>query len=295
MFVWLRLLSTHLRSQYILDNYKDYPYNQVCFKASHNSYELGISITQQIEKGCMGLELDIAQSADGQNWSVEHDKDYFSDPDKQLSRYLKELNTWSRDNPHHDVMTIHLDLKKVNFNSDTSTFPEEIDRYIRSNFDPAIIFCPQDLMGSKVSLADGARTNGWPKLKDLEGKFIFCLTGNDFLDRSQLAKKHYAATQPKERLCFTDLRKKRGTKPNPAKTIYFNYNFEDGIGKATDKEWTNVIKKFSGKDDVITRTFGLNDDKKWQRALESGFNILVTDKIEESWAKVADFSCFKIL
>ena len=278
-----------------MKNPKDFPYNQVCFKASHNSYELkDISIARQIEKGCRGLELDIAQSADGKDWSVEHDNRYFSDPEKQLAWYLEKLNTWSRDNHNHDVITVHLDLKKVNFSSDTSTFPEEIDRYIRSNFNPAMIFCPQDLMGRKVSLAHGARTNGWPKLKDLDGKFIFCLTGNDFLNRKQLAKKNYAITQPKERLCFTDLRKKRGGKPNPGRTIYFNYNFEDGIGKATDKGWTNIIKNFSGRNDVITRTFGLNNSKKWQRALDSGFNILVTDKINESWANVGK-TPFKIL
>ena len=254
-----------------------------------------MSITQQIEKGCRGLELDIAQSDDGKDWSVEHDDDYFSDPEKQLAKYLAELNTWSADNPNHDVITVHLDLKKTNYQSDTSTFPEEIDQYIRSNFDPVKIFTPRDLMGRKVSLADGAKSNGWPKLKDLDSKFIFCLTGNDVRSLEQLAKKHYATNLPKERLCFTDLRKKRDEQPNPSRTIYFNYNFDDGTGKVSNKNWTKIIEKFAGRDDVITRTFGLNDRKKWQRALESGFNILVTDKIDESWAKVAKSSPFKVL
>ncbi|MEM8723492.1 MAG: Ca2+-dependent phosphoinositide-specific phospholipase C [Cyanobacteria bacterium P01_G01_bin.39] len=275
---------------------KDFPYNQVCFKGSHNSYERdGIAIAQQIEKGCRGLELDIAQSADGEDWSVEHDDKYFSDPEKQLAKYLAELNTWSIDNAGHDVITVHLDLKKANYKSNTSKFPEELDRYIRNNIDPARIFCPKDLMGKKVSLAHGARTYGWPKLKDLDGKFIFCLTGNDVLSLKQLAKKHYAATLPKERLCFTDLRKKRGGKPNPGRTIYFNYNFDDGPIKISNKDWTKIIKNFAGKDDVITRTFGLNDRQKWQRALDSGFNILVTDNIDESWAKVSKSSPFKVL
>ena len=283
-----------------MNNYKDYPYNQVCFKASHNSYEkkvYGISITQQLDKDCRGLELDIAQSPDGKKWSVEHSPDYFADPEKQLARYLEELSLWSANNSNHDVITIHLDLKLVNDESDTSSLPEEIDSYIKDNFDREKIYCPGDLMGRKVSLAHGARSNGWPKLKDLDGKFIFCLTGNDVLSLKQLAKSNYAKIQPKQRLCFTDLKKKKSQKPNPGKRIYFNYDFSDELpprSKIDKKNWTKIIQSFVSKDDAILRTYLLNDKKRWERALKSGFNILVTDEIDEPWAKVGK-TPFKIL
>lgn len=283
-----------------MKNYKDYPYNQVCFKASHNSYDTavyGISISQQLEKNCRGLELDIAQSSDRKKWSVAHNLRYFDNVDRQFARYLDELNTWSSKNSGHDVITVHLDLKLVIDESNTSSFPEQIDEYIQNNFDLAKIYCPSDLMGKKVSLAHGARTYGWPKLKELDNKFIFCLTGNDLFNPKQPAKTHYANTQPKKRLCFSDIRNNKNKKPSPGKHIYFNYDFRKVIpprSKIDEKNWPDVIKPFVGKSDVITRGYLLNSKKSWDKALKSGFNILVTDEISEIWANVGS-DPFKIL
>ena len=277
-------------------DYKDLPYNKVCFKASHNSYDTSlynISITQQIDKDCRGLELDISQSSDGNKWSVDHNLRYLNDDKKQLSRYLEELNSWSSDNLGHDVITIHLDLKSVEHKLDTYSFPQQIDLYIRDNFDETKIYKPGDLIGSRISLAHGARTFGWPKLKELDNKFIFCITGNGLFngsfDRKEPAKKLYAKTTPKERLCFADVKKTKNQKPSPGQRIYFNYNFRRVIpprSQINEEKWTEIIKDFVGRKDVITRGYLLNDKKRWNKALNSGFNILATDEIEENWAKV---------
>ena len=283
-----------------MSNYKDYPYNQVCFKASHNSYDTGvydISITEQLDTDCRGLELDISQSSDGKSWSVAHNFRYFNDDRRQLARYLEELKNWSSENSGHDVITVHLDLKLVEDESNTSPFPEQIDQYIRDNFDENKIYQPGDLIGKRSSLAHAARTFGWPKLKELENKFIFCLTGNDVFNPRQPVKKLYAKTQPKERVCFTDNRKNKNQKPSPGQQIYFNYDFRRVIpprSRIDEQNWTDILQGFVGNNDVITRGFLLNQKKNWDRALSAGFNILVTDEIDESWAKVGN-SPFRIM
>ena len=285
-----------------MDKYQDYPYNQVCFKASHNSYEKG-PLSEQIKKGCRGLELDITQSSTDNKWSVDHSDKYFPEDDKQLAKYLEELATWSSSNSGHDLITVHLDLKKVIDRSKNSRFPQQIDKYISDHFPIEKIYQPKDLMQNKWGLSYGARENGWPKLKDLENRFIFCLTGDDIvnrtLDLSQVVKRHYVNTKLKERICFADNRKRKSQhKLVPGQRIYFNYNFREHSApriRQKEENWTDAIKIYASQRDVIMRGFNIDKEKLWNQALEAGVNILATDKIDNSWAKVANDSPFKIL
>ncbi len=284
-----------------MNNYQDYSYNEVAFKASHNSYDKG-SLSEQIEKGCQGLELDIAQSLTDNKWSVDHSDKYFIEDDKQLAKYLEELEKWSFNNSGHDIVTVYLDLKKVVDRSRTSQFPQQIDQYIRNHFPENKIYQPKDLMQNKWGLAYAARENGWPKLKDLENRFIFCLTGDDIknlkLDLAQEVKRHYVNTKLRERICFADDRKRKLHKIFPGQRIYFNYNFRehpDPRIREREENWTDAIKMRAGQRDAITRGFGINKEEFWNKALETGFNVLATDQIDASWAKIADNSPFKIL
>ncbi|MCC8555638.1 hypothetical protein, partial [Xanthomonas hortorum] len=142
-------------------------YNDVSMKASHNSYQRDETLREQItwnpknhyDCGCGGLELDIAQSDDGLDWSVGHkgsyDKHY-----RQLSGFLSDLAVWSKENDGHDVITLHLDLK----HTATKDFPDQLDAYLQDRL--PLIYTPGELMGSQETLALGAERNGWPFIED---------------------------------------------------------------------------------------------------------------------------------
>lgn len=137
------------------------------------------------------MELDIAQSDDGLDWSVGHkgsyDKHY-----RQLSGFLSDLAVWSKENDGHDVITLHLDLK----HTATKDFPDQLDAYLKDRLPR--IYTPGELMGSQETLALGAESNGWPFIEDLKNTFLVCVTGN------KQDKQTYAETAPKSRLCFAD-------------------------------------------------------------------------------------------
>src|SRR5690554_4954576 len=94
-------------------------YDQVCFKASHNSYErkeqpawlhLDHDPDRPFDGRCRGLEFDLVQSSHKWDWCIAHDGRYDCDKPR-LSTILTDLDLWTSANEDHDPLTVHLDLK----------------------------------------------------------------------------------------------------------------------------------------------------------------------------------------
>lgn len=263
------------------------PYNQVSFKASHNSYDRDETLAEQLQwdprqpwqGGCRGLELDISESSTGNQWSVSHSPGY-SSRDPQLSEYLGQLQGWSLSNPAHDVVTLYLDLKSVH-----EGFADGLDQYV-SQYLARPVYRPGDLMGAQPSVPDGARVNGWPTLAELRGTFIVVLSGDND------AKAAYASDDPRARLCFADKSCGPSEVPQSSTRVFFNYH----LYSADKSKWTPVFQGQATNPASICRGWVLNGRDLWNNALNAGCNILATDKVRNhDWALVNTAAPFVML
>ena len=277
-------------------NQNDLKYNDVCFKASHNSYDRDESLAEQLtfhsadpsNAGCSGIELDIVQKSDAWQWSVSHGGSYSSDPDKQFSAYLKQVKSWMDQNPGHRVIEVHIDIKNTPMSNEQ--FPQQIDNYIQQVFtDRNRVFQPNALIGNYDDLVQGAQATSWPTLGELEGKIIFCFTGNE------TRKAIYARTDPKARLCFSDIYQE--TNPpqypdfNSGTRVFLNYHLYQ---KYYD-EWFPQLQRIAKEQGFISRGYVLNSQDIWTKAQNAALNIMATDKVSgHSWAQNGDYPFRKL-
>jgi hypothetical protein len=254
------------------------PYNQVAFKASHNSYDRDETLPEQLQwypeqpwqGGCRGLELDISQSKSGNAWSVGHD-DAYSSTAPQFSQYLVQLHTWATTN-QNGVITLYLDLKTVQ-----PDFYDGLDAYIRTYLDWTI-FRPVDLMGSQPTVGAGARKTGWPSLGELQRCFIVVLSGDDS------AKQAYSEADPRARLCFADKDQDADEAPQSDTRVFFNYH----LYQKEKSDWCSVFQGQAGNPASVVRGYIINSGDFWNDALSCGCNVLTTDKVRNySWATVS--------
>ncbi len=262
-------------------------YNEARFKASHNSYDIEeLSITQQLEwnedhphhGGCRGLELDLVQrplKAEGNpwRWSVSHGGKYKDAPDKQFHYFLKILKTWAYQHPSHDVITLTLDLKKQH--GDHAEFPGRFDRYVSRALGRSRVLTPSEVMSDHADLVTATAQGAWPDVDHLYGKFVLCLSGHS------TRKSIYAATNPKQRLCFAD-----ASAPKPPLTgdrAFFNFFMPPD--KLAANEQIRVLQQFA-EIGLITRSYGLDGHWSWDRAQRGRSNILATDHVtKKKWAR----------
>lgn len=270
------------------------PFNVISLKASHNSYDDKGSLAQQLSWrssepyrfGCRGLELDLVQNSRSWEWRVRHGGKY-SDGGPQFATLLKQLAAWSDRYDGHDPVVVHLDVKNAPLGSDD--YPEALDRYVRSHFYWRRIFRPRHLLSGSKDLVASAMASGWPTLGELRRKFILCLTGREDV------KKHYAETDPVQRLCFADAQ--IGVGPsfwtpslNKGDRIFFNISAD-----IDQVNWPRAVAWFAKKQGFVTRVFGANTPLKWGAARRAGANVIATDGLEATWAKLSEatpFGCF---
>ena len=265
-------------------------YNDVAYKASHNSYDRNESLAEQLtfhssdpsNAGCSGLELDIVQKSDAWEWSVSHGGSYSSKPEKQFSAYLNQIKSWMDANPGHRVIEVHIDIKNTPMSNEE--FPDQIDSYIENVFSRSRVFTPDTLIGNHEDLVQGAQATGWPTLGELEGKIVFCFSGNE--DR----KATYARTNPKTRLCFSDLYLE--THPpqypdfNRGTRVFMNYHLYQ---KYYD-DWFPQLQRMAKEQGFITRGYVLNSKDIWIKAQNAALNIMATDKVSgHDWAQNGDY------
>ena len=269
----------------------DTAYNQLAFKASHNSYQRDEDLHEQLhwdsahpwQGGCRGLEIDITRHSDSSGgtslgfFQVSHDQGGSGPP---LANYLGYLLSWHLADTGHDPIFVDLDIKSEA--GDETSFPDEIDTYLREWFSAPLLYTPGNLVGkSGLELVAYVQESGWPTLAALAGKFIFCLSGYDKW------KSLYAKTSPTSRLCFADFDVKDTAGSSPVssgwRAIANVHLYSDDYD-----DWKQLIPKLRA-DAFLVRGYVLNGEGLWDKALDAGINVLATDKVRDySWATVGN-------
>lgn len=264
-------------------------YNEVSFKASHNSYDRDESTHEQLNFhsqdpsrcGCRGLEFDIWRHSGEKErfFTVSHTQILSEGP--PLSSYLGQLLSWHLNNPRHDVIFVTLDIKSSQ--GDLHTFPNEIDNYLKQFFNVNFIFRPSTLFfDGRLSLLQNVITFGWPQLVNMKDKFIFCLSG------TEAWKNFYASLDPHSRLCFCDQDFDDNNSsifpPSSGNVIFFNTH----LFSAHHDKWKITIPRFKAKN-LIVRAYEIDGEALWQNSLSAGVSALATNMVSgRSWAKVAN-------
>lgn len=270
---------------------EDSAYNQLAFKASHNSYQRDENIHEQLQwnaaqpydGGCRGLEIDITRHSDKSGgtslrfFRVTHTQGGTGD---SLADYLGYLLSWHLADPGHDPVFVDLDIKSEL--GDEKTFPGEIDAYLGEWFSTSLLYTPGDLLGkSDLELVAYVQKNGWPSLSDLAGKFIFCLSGYEKW------KSYYADDSPKSRLCFADFDVDETASSSPVSSGNRAVANLD-LSTKNYKKWKDLVPKLR-KQAFLVRGYVLNSSELWGDAQGAGVNVLSTDKVKNNdWAKVGD-------
>ena len=95
---------------------------------------------------------------------------------------LKEIRTWSEQNPTHVPITVLVEVKKgggrlgmtSSIPFDSSQF-DQIDHEIRSVFSSDQLITPDSIRGHFETLREAVVKRGWPELDDVRGKVLFAL------------------------------------------------------------------------------------------------------------------------
>lgn len=271
-------------------------YQNLTFKASHNSYDRNETLTEQItwhsddpsNCGCRGIELDIwressdfvpYESINSDYFKVAHVTPVFGAP--KLSDYLAELKEWHNDNPGHDPIFVVLDIKSSH--GGFSDFNVALDTYLGEYFGRDLIFKPNELFYSEdKDLCENVIANGWPSVEDesMRGKFIFCLSGN------KEWKQEYADTDLKKALCFSDKDESGSDSglqpPTSGNIIFFNFH----VYTRDLNNWSQSIPRFTAKN-MFTRAYVANGENLWDNCVTATFSVVATDKVSgHSWCYV---------
>ena len=124
---------------------------------------------------------------------------------------LQEIETWSDANPYHLPILVMVeakdDLVELPAGIPPAVVPipfgaaelQTIDDEIRSVFDADQILTPDDIRGERATLEEAVLKDGWPALKDAQGRVFFAL------DNTDAKRDAYVAGHPslKGRLMFT--------------------------------------------------------------------------------------------
>jgi hypothetical protein len=269
----------------------DKPYNQLAFKASHNSYMSKYSIHDLLrwnrddpsQFGCRGLEIDFTRHSDSSGgtsvnfFQVTHDVGGSGEP---LAEYLGYMLSYHVNHRQHDPIFVTLCIKSED--GEIRTFPEEMDAYLREWFYVPAIFSPGSMLMPGQDLVTSVGERGWPAAKELRDRFVFCLSG------TEKWKCFYAQSSPAERLCFADM-DISDNQPNPpiatkGDRIVANMNlFSDHYPL-----WRTAISELHTAG-FLVRGYVVNSAELWGKARSANLNVIATDDVAgHAWATVGD-------
>ena len=151
-------------------SYENLGYDQLAFKASHNSYQRDEDLLEQLQWnddrrydcGCRGLELDITRHSDDSGgasetyFQVSHDQ---GGEGRTLASYLDDLESFHAADQAHDPIFVTLDIKSEEGSKEK--FPGEIDTYLRTWFVESWICAPGDVMTGGKDLAASVMEEAW--------------------------------------------------------------------------------------------------------------------------------------
>ncbi len=170
-------------------------YNEVAFKATHNSYwvkrdnvvEAAATGTEErildqlLFEGVRSIEIDIHSASQPGVFDVYHTDKTSNSFCAPLDECLKQLMLFQNALPDHDPVTVVLELKEiVGSPFDSSHTIQDLDltldRYLGTH-----LYRPRDLMstcGNTGTIRDCLKRAGWPTLDAMRGKFVFAVIGN---------------------------------------------------------------------------------------------------------------------
>lgn len=253
-------------------------FDQIQFKASHNSYAKSADLSTQLswdedsphEYGLLGLELDLVQAPGERDfrWRVKHGGSFEAAAGDAPAPDFRELLENLRDasNGEHPPVTVFLDLK--NAPGEHAGFADALDAEILNVLRDQVLM-PSAVIGALPDLVRGARAGGWPRLTELKGYFVFCLSGN------RGRKRAYVRTDPKARVCFADFYVDPDLPPRiPRKghRVFMNFPVHDA-------EWKQAVPDFVKRRGFITRGFTFHSAEEFERGREIGVNILSVDRL----------------
>lgn len=166
----IQVLGTH-------NSYHRRPSTQV--PGSWSDYEHPPLTVQLDEAGVRSVELDIANIPD---FPVQHDP--FVDDRSTctpLATCLQELEEWSDAHPGHIPIFVLIEAKDpsalfdpIRQEWDGAAF-DRLDTVIRSVLGPDDLVTPDDVRGGAPTLRNAVVHSGWPRLRDVRGKFVLVL------------------------------------------------------------------------------------------------------------------------
>ncbi len=238
-------------------------YNQVQQKASHNSYQRKEDLMTQLKDfRIRAIEFDIHKKpkAPAGDWWVYHNLKGDATVCDTLSECFAEVVKFHQAEPDHEVVTIFFDVSPL-------TDKAGLNAMFDKSFPAKSIFKPRDLMAacpSATTLQESVTKPecGWPKLKDLRGKFILVITCG------------YAtfALLPYDRnsdLFFL---------ASDAQTTLQMQLLPDQI--FVNMSRANPFAKAAREAGFVSRCYWLNDQNSYEKAMSFGAQILATDDLD---------------
>lgn len=279
-------------------------YDEVQFKAAHNSIDREETLSQQLDSdpeaphqgGCRGLELDIvmdpSRAGPKEEWrfGVQHGG-AFKENGPKLDQCLREIRDWSKVHPGHHAITIHIDIKEEATLGDDAVFIDQIDALFARELDRDQIYRPAHLQRDAPTLLAGAQKYGWPALGELRGKFILVFSGGDSEGPVRRRRAAYARTRPRDRLAFVDLDQRAAGEGGADECDIQSPYYQEGSRAFVNlqlgrKDWQRLARGAHGRGFVV-REWKANDEKSWSEAAAAGVNILSTDRVRgHPWATV---------
>lgn len=193
--------------------------NEIQFLATHNSFKKlpnklltkplepfsrGVkngyygydSLTQQLNKGMRGLELDITMYGD-KIVLVHNTTNDWRTNGVDFALALEEIKIWSDLNPGHIPLNIMIQVRNgwSAYNHKYRKFSYDdivkFDKLMSDTFGDSRIIKPSDVIGERDSVRQGVEQDGWPLLSECRGKVFFSI----LFDQEKNAE-HYVNISP---------------------------------------------------------------------------------------------------
>ncbi|QXP57564.1 phosphatidylinositol-specific phospholipase C1-like protein [Cellulophaga sp. HaHa_2_95] len=237
----------------------------------HFSNPKGLAIVKSLGEEPLAFDVEEKLKVPGLKMFHVQDIDFRSH-DLLFKDGLKSLKKWSDKHPEHTPIVILMNTKdqKVPQTRTPLVFGknalDSLDVEIRSVFPSDKLITPDLVRGNFKTLEEAVLTVGWPKLKNLRGKFLFVLDEkeeriNDYIVDHQSLKGRVLFVNSKE------------GNPEAAFRIVNN--------PVKDFEYikTLVAKGYMVRTraDAATKEARINNYKKFEKAEASGAQVISTD------------------
>ncbi|WP_417885491.1 phosphatidylinositol-specific phospholipase C1-like protein [Zunongwangia sp.] len=184
---------------------------------------------------------------------------------------LKDLKSWSEENPDHTTIFITLEPKdgeKNNFGTSPDPFTaeayQELDDIILKSLGKEHLITPDDVRADYKTLNRAVTAGNWPTVDEGKGKFMFILDTKG--EKMELYIKDHPSL--KDRVIFTNSNE---NSPEAAAMI---------INDPNDQRISDLVKKgyiIRTRADANTTEARNNDYSRFETAKNSGAQIITTD------------------